>query len=278
LALLRDKKYIWFLAHAIDPADISRFPPPLASTGRSLPSSGEPPQAIAYENWDISLLNPHFNLDDYHDASTSYNFLFSLPEIHLHNSFASDAVLTSISTNPVVAENKVELIKDAFKVVIGPWMPTARNFQEEEEENLSAAHGMTIADESVEGCDIRLLRCSCPPLMRDRLLTMLVAASGSREHLHLTSAFPCCDTLGVLLRSSLFWMNKQDDTWIHIPTFDITTAPTELVAGLIASGAIRSQSRTIQKFGLAIHELLTVQLAKIVSVRDTHGNREEWLA
>jgi hypothetical protein len=128
---------------------------------------------------------------------------------------------------------------------------------------------MTIADEGIEECDIHLMPYSIPPLVRDCLLTMLVAASGSRGNLRLTSAFPSCDTLGMLLRSSLSWMINQDDTWIHIPTFDINTAPTELVAGLVASGAIRSPIRAIQKFGLAMHELLIVQLANIVSVRDT---------
>lgn len=278
MALLNDRYVHLAPPHAFHPADIPCLSPPPASTSRSLPISGDPQQGIAYENWDISLLYPHFNLDDCHDASTSPSFLFSLPEIHLPDSFASDAVLTSISTNPIVAENKVELIRHAFKMVIGPWTPTARNFQEEEEKNLSAAHGMTIADESVEECDIQLLRCSCPPLVRDRLLTMLVAASGSRESIRLMSAFPSCHTLGVLLRSSLFWMSKQDDAWVHIPTFDITMAPIELVAGLIASGAIRSPSRTIQKFALAMHELLIVQLAKIVSVRDARKFKGEWLA
>ncbi|KAJ5547308.1 hypothetical protein N7494_004893 [Penicillium frequentans] len=245
-------------------SDDCRLSPPPVSTSRSLSSPGERQQAIAHENWDIGLLYPHFNLDDYLDVSTSPNVLLSLSETHFHDHSASDAVLTSISTNPIVAESKVKLIRDAFKMVHGPWTPTARNFQEEEEDNLSAAYGMAIADEIVHECDIQPLRCSCPPLVRDRLLTMLVAASASRESLRPTPAFPSCDTLGVLLRSSLFWMSKQDDTWVHIPTFDITTASTELVAGLIASGAIRSSSRAIQKFGLAMHELLTVQLAKIM--------------
>ncbi|KAJ5801991.1 uncharacterized protein N7503_004441 [Penicillium pulvis] len=257
-------KYIWFLPHAIYPADNCRLSPPPVSASRSLSSPGEPQQAIAHENWDIGLLYPHFNLDDYLDVSTSPNVLFSLPETHFHGSSGSDAVLTSISTNPIVAESKIKLIRDAFKMVHGPWTPTARNFQEEEEENLSAAYGMAIADEIVHECDIQPMRCSCPPLVRDRLLTMLVGASVSRESLRPTPAFPSCDTLGVLLRSSLFWMSKQDDTWVHIPTFDITTASTELVAGLIALGAIRASSRAIQKFGLAMHELLTVQLAKIM--------------
>lgn len=225
---------------------------------------GDIHRPAAYGDWDHDLLSEHFNLDPHHNVAQDADFLFSLPGVLPLEEVVSQAPMTPSSISPLISQEKSELVRDAFKMATGRWMPGERNFHEDEMKNISATQGATIMTESDEPCDINLMPDGFPLVVRDRLLAMCVSASDSRDNLRVSSAFPSCDSLALLFKSFLSWHIHRDDTWIHIPTFDINKAKVELIAAILAGGAMRSPSRAVQKFGLALHELLAVQLLKIV--------------
>ncbi|KAJ9149785.1 hypothetical protein NKR23_g4078 [Pleurostoma richardsiae] len=194
------------------------------SSHQSRPSD-EIPKEIAYADWDLNLLQDHFNFDP-QNATSDADFLFSLPEMFPLDEDISHSIQIPLSISPIVAEEKSTLVKDAFKMATGRWTPTARNFQADEEKNLLATQGTNIATESFEKWDC----------------------------------------LGHLVKSFLAWHIGQEDTWIHIPTFSVSHVSIELLAAIIAGGAVRSSNRAVQKFGLAIHEVLSVQLWKTSQV------------
>lgn len=223
-------------------------------------------QDAAYQDWDLGLglLHEHFNLDTEPGEPREFDFLFSLPEalnfVHGH----VDIEHASSSISPLISEEKSDLVRDAVKMAIGRWRPDACSSVEDQERNLSATQGVNFVPETAGPGNIQLMPEGFPLVVRDRLLTMLVSASHSRDNLRITSAFPSCDALGLLCRAFLEWHVLQDDTWIHIPSFKISEVPIELVAAIVAAGATRSSNRAVQKFGLAIHDLLMVQIRNIV--------------
>lgn len=100
--------------------------------------------------------------------------------------------------------------------------------------------------------------------VRDRLLAMMVSACESENITRMVAAFSSCEVLERLVKSFLTWHVNQEDTWIHVPTFCVTEVRVELLAAIVAAGAVKSASRPVQKFGLAVHEKLYIQLRKMV--------------
>ncbi|KAI5917498.1 hypothetical protein F4810DRAFT_696169 [Camillea tinctor] len=208
--------------------------------------------------WDIDLLQDHFYLDA-NSSSQDTDFLLSLPSIMSYDDLDQTAH-TPTAISPVVKEEKSFLLKEAFSQATGRWIPVARNFQEDEEKNLSESQVANITTESPQRWNFQLLPDGFPYNARDRLLVMLVGTCKSENIRQAAVTFPSCEALGRLYRSFLSWHMLQEDTWIHVPTFSINNASTELLAAIISGGAVRSASSSVQKFGLALHEIIKEKL------------------
>jgi hypothetical protein len=224
-------------------------------------------RAISYADWDLTLVQNHFNFGGDSDFE-HVNFLSPLPDLlgFGENTNASQVAGPGpLSISPVVDDDKSLVVMDAFRKATGRWVPsTAVNFQAEEEKNLSATHGTDITTDHSGGWDSRLLPDGFPLAARDRLLAMMASACQPLDVPRVAATFPSCGGLGRLVRSFLAWHMSQEDTWIHVPTFSINDVRVELLAAIVAAGAVRSPSRAVQKFGLAVHEILQMQLRNMV--------------
>jgi hypothetical protein len=170
--------------------------------------------------------------------------------------------------SPLIAREKSQRVTDAFKKGMGGWIPAMRNFQEKEKKNLSAAQGTTItAEDTLGNYGSPLLPDGFPLAVSDRLLAMLVSVSELKDNLRVPPAFPSCEALARLFRSFMAWHANQDDTWIHVLTFSLEEVSVELVVVIVAGGALRSPNRPFQKFGLPIHELMSIWIWQ--TVRET---------
>ena len=227
------------------------------------------PKAMSYADWDLNLLQDHFSFEPQHENS-QVDFLFAFPEIFPLDETINHSIHIPISISPIVSEEKSILVKDAFNMATGRWIPIAHNFQADEEKNLLATQGAKITSENLDKWDCAILREGFPPAARDRLLVMLVGACNSEDLTRMAGAFPSCEDLGYLVKSFLAWHIRQEHTWIHLPTFSASHVSIELLAAIVAGGAVRSSNRAVQKFGLAIHEILSVQLWKTVGNHATY--------
>ncbi|KAI1633842.1 hypothetical protein F4809DRAFT_566635 [Biscogniauxia mediterranea] len=220
---------------------------------------------IPHSGWDLTLLQDYFNFNQ--DNNVQYtDFLTSLPAVvnfdeeinHLGATPESDD-----SISPVLDQYKSRVVKDAFTMTVGRWIPPARDLQADEEKALLTTQGANITTtETLSFWDSEFMPDGFPQAARDRLLIMIVNACDSEDSSQIAANFPSCTNLCRLARSFLAWHANQDATWIHIPTFNVSEVRIELLAAIIAGGALRSPSRAVQKFGLALHELLAVQLRK----------------
>ncbi|KAI5920397.1 hypothetical protein F4810DRAFT_702972 [Camillea tinctor] len=224
---------------------------------------------IPQSEWDLNLLQDYFNFNQ--DNNIQYmDFLTSLPaavnfDEEINHLGATPDSADSIS--PVLDEYKSRVVKDAFTLTVGRWMPHARNFQADEEKNLLTTQGTNITTTETLSCwDSQFIPDGFPQATRDRLLIMLVNVCDSEDSSQIAANFPSCTNLCRLARAFLAWHANQDASWIHIPTFSVSEVRIELLAAIIAGGALRSPSRAVQKFGLALHELLAVQLWKVSRV------------
>ena len=223
---------------------------------------------MSYADWDLNLVQNDFNFGGDNDFERT-NFLSPPPDLFGFdkNVEISPAALPSpLSISPVVDEEKSLVVIDAFRKATGRWVPAAAgDLQAEEEKNLSATHGTDITIDQSGRWDSGLLPDGFPLAARDRLLAMMASACQPLEVPRVAAAFPSCDGLGRLVRSFLAWHMSQEDTWIHVPTFSVNDVKVELLAAIVAAGAVRSPSRAVQKFGLAVHEILQIQLRNMVA-------------
>ena len=236
--------------------------------------SDEIRRAISYADWDLNFVQTLFNVDG-EGGLEQADFLTPVEDIFgLNQSITVDPTAPSpIYTSPVVDDEKSFIVIDAFKKATGRWMPNAAvNLQAEEEKNLSAAHGENITTDNSGRWDVSLLPDGFPLSARDQLLAMVASACQPTHVLRVATTFPSCDDLGCLVRSFLAWQMSQDDTWIHVPTFSVTEVRVELLAAIVAAGAVRSPSRAVQKFGLAVHEVLQMQLRNIVRTLSSYSH------
>ncbi|KAI1498590.1 hypothetical protein F5X99DRAFT_420471 [Biscogniauxia marginata] len=221
---------------------------------------------VSHSEWDLNLLQDYFNFNP--DNGIQYtDFLSSLPDTLNFDeeiNYVGDTPESVDSISPVLDHHKSRLVKDAFTLTIGRWMPSEHNFLADEEKTLLTTQGANITTTETLACwDSQFMPDGFPQTTRDRLLIMLVNACESKNSPQIAASFPSCTNLCRLARSFLAWHVNQDATWIHIPTFNVGEARIELLAAIIAGGALRSPSRVVQKFGLAVHEMLAVQLWKV---------------
>ncbi|KDN72417.1 hypothetical protein CSUB01_00100 [Colletotrichum sublineola] len=98
---------------------------------------------------------------------------------------------------------------------------------------------------------------------RDSLLAMVVASTVPKGARQRTPSFPSLDLLNYLVQAHFIHDEHQGDSWIHLATFDATTAIPELLAGIISSGATYISIPAVWQFGFSLHEVLRLGLADL---------------
>ncbi|KAK1596862.1 uncharacterized protein LY79DRAFT_33894 [Colletotrichum navitas] len=104
---------------------------------------------------------------------------------------------------------------------------------------------------------------------RDSLLVMVVASTVQKGARQRTPSFPSLDLLNYLVQAHFIHDEHQGDSWIHLATFDATTAIPELLAGIISSGATYISIPAVWQFGFSLHEVLRLGLADLFEGSNT---------
>jgi hypothetical protein len=92
--------------------------------------------------------------------------------------------------------------------------------------------------------------------VRDEILAMVLKFSKSTVNLR---AFPSLKLLNILMQAFFVRENAAVDPWLHVSSFDPSSGPTQLIAGVIAAGSSYFAAADVWKMGLALQE--TVKLA-----------------
>ncbi|KAI6273548.1 hypothetical protein MCOR14_006276 [Pyricularia oryzae] len=97
---------------------------------------------------------------------------------------------------------------------------------------------------------------------RDKLLCMIVENCRPDNRIKAVSSFPSTELLNVLIQFYLTSTISQPESFIHLASFSPNTARPELVAGIIAHGAVMTLDPTLVKLGFAIQECVRVAIPR----------------
>ncbi|KAH7134969.1 major facilitator superfamily domain-containing protein [Dendryphion nanum] len=90
--------------------------------------------------------------------------------------------------------------------------------------------------------------------MRDKLLALVLGTCNPSNVSRIASAFPSVDLLDGLMQYFLTSPSVDAKTWLHIPTFSPSRLKPELLAIIIAGGAVSTPDIPLRKLGFALHE------------------------
>lgn len=152
----------------------------------------------------------------------------------------------------------------AFERTVGHWNPDQRNHRAAEEANIYLEPIVHLFDP----CSTIPQLPSSPGVIsagtRDEILAMILKNCERDNAIRVASAFPSAVLLGGLLLSFLDSHALEEDTWIHISTFNANQTPPELLMACIASSAMESTSSALRRFGNALHSVLHPYLFQVV--------------
>ncbi|KAF8533317.1 hypothetical protein BDD12DRAFT_865906 [Trichophaea hybrida] len=110
---------------------------------------------------------------------------------------------------------------------------------------------------------------------RDRILAVLLTTCDFGDRLQAISSLPSAEMLDNLM--NLYFYNQQQsiDTWIHPGTFQPSTVSPELLAAVVAAGAVLTTVPAVRKLGYALQEAVRIALPKLFeqnnsTTRDLH--------
>ncbi|KAK8161814.1 c6 zinc finger domain-containing protein [Phyllosticta citrichinensis] len=111
---------------------------------------------------------------------------------------------------------------------------------------------------------------------RDQLLAAILNACDTASIGRVVSSFPTTELLDDFLQCFFTSYSTRADSYIHAPTFSPKAATPNLLGSLVASGALFTEIRALQKLGHAIQE--AVRIAVIHEIENRNAlTRELWL-
>ncbi|OJJ08339.1 hypothetical protein ASPVEDRAFT_179613, partial [Aspergillus versicolor CBS 583.65] len=150
--------------------------------------------------------------------------------------------------------------------VVQGWMPLSTENSHMEQAHLSIngeVPGFTPQTDTTS-----ILVQPFPHFVRDRVLNMVFIAYSDRNP-RIVESFPSSEVLFKLANRYITRKKvRHINDLIHIPTFDWNSSRPELIAAMIAMGAVDSPSVTLRKFGFALQ--LTVRRATMQRYEEDH--------
>ncbi|KAK8163249.1 hypothetical protein BC567DRAFT_200663 [Phyllosticta citribraziliensis] len=111
---------------------------------------------------------------------------------------------------------------------------------------------------------------------RDQLLAAILNACDSASIGRVVSSFPTTELLDDFLQCFFTSYSTRADSYIHAPTFSPNAATPNLLGTLVASGALFTEIRALQRLGHAIQEAVRIAIIHEIEKRNAL-TRELWL-
>lgn len=226
-------------------------------------------QDIADPIFPLPIFGASFDL---FDLSCDQDWALNAPDVDFLSSFelppSEQPQRTGASkhTSPyavtsIVDPGNSDALHEAFRQSIGRWTPDDQHYRSVEEQRLSSKD-MNV-DTPVRA-DASLLTETLTTRTRDKLLTMAIVSCEPANVSSVASAIPAVEVLDRLIDLSLATHKDQIDGFIHLPTLSKADCRIEKLAALVVDGAIKSPSRTVQRFGLGLSDIVDNYLHRVV--------------
>ncbi|ETN42943.1 uncharacterized protein HMPREF1541_02101 [Cyphellophora europaea CBS 101466] len=153
---------------------------------------------------------------------------------------------------------------EAYRNYYWKFRPNVQDHGAAEEHNLSLPatahdHGSPESRISLE----RRITCAVLSLSsRDKILTSIMQTCRTEDLSRVVQAFPGAELLDTLLQYYLTSPVARSDNFLHGATFDPNKKRPDLLAAMVAAGAVLTSDPTLSKHGLAIQECLRVAIPR----------------
>ncbi|TDZ65232.1 hypothetical protein CTRI78_v003590 [Colletotrichum trifolii] len=98
---------------------------------------------------------------------------------------------------------------------------------------------------------------SLSSIARNSIIGMILKTTSEAKSAEILGFFPGLQTLNSLLAFySQYWERATIDNFVHLPTLHLDSSKPELLASMIAIGALQTQSTVARKFGYALQEVV----------------------
>lgn len=210
-----------------------------------------------YTAWDLPIFEPSFPLQVIDED----------PQISHYPRLEGQVVRNSASgTRTPDIRNSINLGAQAFKDSLWRWIPGQQDHGYAEQLNLSLPPDADLSRIRLAfGGELVQPRIS--QTSRDRILGMVLSTCQQNSFARVVSSFPSADLLTRLLHNFIDFHSRLADCWIHLPTIQRDQSKPELLAIMVASGAVLSGVQVIRKLGFALQEAVRLAVPKLVSVR-----------
>lgn len=161
-------------------------------------------------------------------------------------------------------ENDVSARHEAFKKSIWRYLPQRnRDFGAAEQPNL--AFGDAEMQHSRHQSHLnarRVVQERLSGATRDKLLALVLGTCAPTNISRIASAFPTVDLLDGLLQYFFTSPSVDATAWFHLPTFSPSKLRPQLLAAIIAAGAVSTPDIPLRKLGFALHEAARTSIAE----------------
>lgn len=258
------------VGHNLPPANVTMEEEPTMQPTVFVPDHiGPDPSLVPPMPDEMVYFNPMHNLFQDVDFTMTWDLdldAFSIPQLDVQGPSPqpSNATTTQTQSSHKVAFRDPSRGHAAFKRSPWLWEPKQEDYVRREKE------GLHVDEESIAQSPVfgrlmdrppRKLRLSSQH--RDRIFSVVLAQNKDPTRV---PAFPTLDLLNYLLQAHFVHDDYQLDSWIHAPSFDPETTLPEVLASIISSGATYISVPTIWQFGFALHEVVRLGIANVVSV------------
>jgi len=168
------------------------------------------------------------------------------------------------SSSALSAKDMLVAVSQAFKQSLWRWYPEAQDYLTIEQPNLSLPNFILDWSKALNPQGSSTVNVKLGTSTRDKILAMVVGACKPRNVPIVLSSFPSAELVETLIKNFFNVHLPQHDTWLHPGTFRSSEVRVELLAAVIAAGAVATSHRPVQKFGLALQEALRFTLSKVV--------------
>lgn len=155
---------------------------------------------------------------------------------------------------------------EAFqKSTLVSWTPRQRDHGFAEQANFFLPRDVAESPELQLNIDNDVLKERLNQSARDKILAMVLEGCRDTNIPNVVASFPTIEIFHSLIEKFLRWHWPQVCSWLHLPSFVVKEKKTELIAAIVAAGALRTPMPIFRKLGFALQEAVRVAIPKRVS-------------
>lgn len=159
---------------------------------------------------------------------------------------------------------------EAFKQSIWRYLPQRhKDFGGAEQVNLAFADSDKDSNRRSHIVQRRAITERLHRVSRDRVMALVLGTCSAENVKKISSAFPSIELLDTLIQFFLTSPALDAQSWFHLPTFSPSKISPEVLACIVAAGAVSTPDTALRKLGFALHEASRIGQAKAFEADNT---------